>query len=120
MEPTEAQYIIINALETLELLQLQTFDLDTGNWYIRTLSPILLLAMILPSGEVSGVNLPVDRAGETTVQYLVINALETLELIELRIFDSETRNYYIRTPSPVLPVAMILQSGEIVPTDWML
>ncbi|MCL1469391.1 hypothetical protein [Argonema antarcticum] len=46
-----------------------------------------------------------DRARETTVQYLVINALETLELIELRIFDSETGNYYIRTPSPVLPVA---------------
>ncbi|HEY9851575.1 MAG TPA: hypothetical protein V6D28_19045 [Leptolyngbyaceae cyanobacterium] len=120
MEPTEAQYIIINALETLELLQLQTFDLDTGNWYIGTPSPILPLAMVLPSGEISGVNLPIDRTREITVQSLVINALETLELIDLRIFDSETGNYYIRTPSPVLPVAMILESGEIVPTDWML
>jgi hypothetical protein len=120
LEPTEAQYIIINALETLELLQLQTFDPDQGNWYISTPSPILPLAMILPSGSISGVNLSVDRTREATAQYLVINALETLQLIELRILDSETRNYYIRTPSPLLPVAMILESGEIVPTDWML
>lgn len=120
MEPTEAQYLIVNTVETLDLLGQQTFDPDTGNWYISTPSPILPLAMILPSGDISRVNLPVNRVGEaTTAQYLVINALETLELIEQRTFDPDTGIYYIRTPSLVLPVATILQNGEIVPTDWM-
>ena len=52
MEPTEVQYLIVNALETLELLQQRTFDGEIGNWYIRTLSPVLPIAMILPSGDI--------------------------------------------------------------------
>lgn len=52
MEPTEAQYLVINALETLDLLQQRAFDRDTGNWYIRTPSPVLPIAMILPSGDI--------------------------------------------------------------------
>jgi hypothetical protein len=56
VEPTEAQYLIINALETLALLQQRTFDRDTGNWYIRTSSPVLPIAMILPSGDIVPTN----------------------------------------------------------------
>ncbi len=41
MEPTEAQYLILNALETLDFLIQQTFNSDTGNWYIRTSSSVL-------------------------------------------------------------------------------
>lgn len=56
MEPTEAQYLVINALETLDLLQQRTFDRDTGNWYIRTPSQVLPIAMILPSGDIVPTN----------------------------------------------------------------
>lgn len=55
----------------------------------------------------------------TEAQYLVVNALETLELLIDRRFDEETGNWYIRTPSPVLPIAMILSSGDIIPIDWV-
>jgi hypothetical protein len=83
LEPTEAQYLIINALETLELLQQQTFDSDTGNWYVSTPSRVLLIAMILPSGDIARVNLPVSPGIEPTEpQLLVVNALEILELLQ--------------------------------------
>jgi hypothetical protein len=35
MEPSEAQYLIINALTTLDLLQNTFYDEDSGNWYIN-------------------------------------------------------------------------------------
>ena len=50
------------------------------------------------------------------VQYLIINALETLDLLIWKIYDEEKGFWYIETPSPVLPRA-ILQSGEIVRID---
>ena len=51
-------------------------------------------------------------------QYLIINALETLDLLLNTFYDEGGGNWYINTPSSVLPVAMILQNGDIVPTDW--
>ncbi|MGK7905429.1 MAG: hypothetical protein AB4352_29300 [Hormoscilla sp.] len=121
MEPTEAQYLIINALETLELLDQQTFDRDTGIWYISTPSPALTIAMILPSGDIARVNLPVNLPLQRTdAQTMIVNALSTLELLQQRFLDRETGNLYIRTPSRVLPIAIISPSGDLVPTDWML
>ena len=40
MEPTQKQHLIINALDTLEWLGAKIYDEDTGDWYIRTPSPI--------------------------------------------------------------------------------
>ncbi|GAB4295154.1 MAG: hypothetical protein Fur0025_32140 [Oscillatoriaceae cyanobacterium] len=54
----------------------------------------------------------------TEAQYLIINALETLDLLEWRIYDENTGFWRIHTPSPVLPVALILPNGDIVPTEW--
>jgi hypothetical protein len=51
-------------------------------------------------------------------QYLIINALETLDLLARQIYDMEQGIWYIETPSQVLPIAMILQDGEVVPTSW--
>ena len=51
-------------------------------------------------------------------QYLIINALDTLDLLENSLYDEDSGNWYINTPSSVLPIAMILQDGDIVPTDW--
>jgi hypothetical protein len=48
-----------------------------------------------------------------------MNALETLELLQQRYFDAETGSWYIFTPSQILPIAMILPSGDIVPVNWM-
>lgn len=53
------------------------------------------------------------------MQYLIINALDTLALLE-NTFYEDGGNWYVNTPSPVLPIAMILQTGEIVPTNWEL
>jgi hypothetical protein len=52
MEPTEAQYLIINALDTLGLLVREIYDLEQGVWYIETPSLVLPIAIILPSGDV--------------------------------------------------------------------
>ena len=49
------------------------------------------------------------------VQYLILNALDTLELLGSRFYDEYTGTWYIETPSPVLPIARILQNGDIVP-----
>ncbi|HLO50616.1 MAG TPA: hypothetical protein VK211_19520 [Kamptonema sp.] len=49
------------------------------------------------------------------VQYLIINALDTLDLLIWRIYDEEKGFWYIRTPSRVLPRAALLQNGDIVP-----
>lgn len=51
------------------------------------------------------------------VQYLIINALETLDLLIWRIYDEEKGFWYIETLSQILPRAAILQSGEIVRID---
>lgn len=51
-------------------------------------------------------------------QYLIINALITLDLFGNTFYDEDSGNWYINTPSPVLPIAMILQNGDIVPTTW--
>ncbi|NER35543.1 MAG: hypothetical protein F6J93_16385 [Oscillatoria sp. SIO1A7] len=119
MEPTETQYLIINALETLELLLQQTFDRDSGFWYIHTPSPSLPIAMVLPSGDITRVNVPVNATRMAGPQSVVINALQTLELLLQRALDPNSGFCYIRTPSPVLPIAIILPNGEIVPIDWM-
>ncbi|CBN55320.1 hypothetical protein OSCI_1630033 [Kamptonema sp. PCC 6506] len=51
------------------------------------------------------------------VQYLIINALDTLDLLIWRIYDEEKGFWYIETPSQILPRAAILQSGEVVRID---
>ncbi|NDJ22839.1 hypothetical protein GS682_14585 [Nostoc sp. B(2019)] len=51
-------------------------------------------------------------------QYLIINALTTLDLLGNTFYDEESGNWYINSPSPILPIAMILQNGDIVPTTW--
>jgi hypothetical protein len=53
-------------------------------------------------------------------QYLIINALDILELLELTFYDQDSGNWYIQTASCVLPIAVILQTGDIVPTTWEL
>lgn len=52
MEPTEAQYLILNALETLELLQFRLYDENTGIWLLITPSLILPRAYLLPIGDI--------------------------------------------------------------------
>ncbi|MFN6435804.1 MAG: hypothetical protein RMY35_002725 [Nostoc sp. DedSLP01] len=47
-----------------------------------------------------------------------MNALTTLDLLGNTFYDEDSGNWYINTPSPVLPIAMILQNGDIVPTTW--
>jgi hypothetical protein len=56
----------------------------------------------------------------TESQYLVLNALQTLDLIEYEFYDRDSGNWYIATPSPILPIAVVLPNGEIVPTNWRL
>ncbi|MBW4687289.1 MAG: hypothetical protein KME40_19800 [Komarekiella atlantica HA4396-MV6] len=51
-------------------------------------------------------------------QYLIINALTTLDLLGNTFYDEESGNWYINSSSPILPIAMILQNGDIVPTTW--
>ena len=53
MEPTEAQYLILNALDTLGLLENTVYDQDNGIWYISTASLLLPFAMLLPNGEIT-------------------------------------------------------------------
>jgi hypothetical protein len=52
-------------------------------------------------------------------QYLIINALQTLELIEYNTYESDRGLWYIITPSSVLPLAVITQTGEIYPVQWL-
>jgi hypothetical protein len=54
----------------------------------------------------------------TEEQYLILNALETLNLIEYDFYDSENGDWYIATASPILPIAIVLPNGEIIPTLW--
>lgn len=55
MEPTQEQYLILNALETLGILRDYRYDEDTGIFYIITPSPILPLAMLRQDGDVTPV-----------------------------------------------------------------
>jgi hypothetical protein len=55
MEPSEAQYLIINAIDTLALLENTVYDEDNQIWYISTHSPVLPLAMLLANGEITPV-----------------------------------------------------------------
>ena len=52
-------------------------------------------------------------------QFLIINALESLELLNWRLYDEEKGFWYIRTPSRVLPVAVILHNGDVVPLQFV-
>jgi hypothetical protein len=52
VEPSDEQYIIINALETLAFLIYQLYDRDTGNWYIETSSTNLPRSVITQTGEI--------------------------------------------------------------------
>ncbi len=51
----------------------------------------------------------------TEEQYLILNALDTLALLENNFYDPNRGVWFIETPSPILPIARILQDGEIVP-----
>jgi hypothetical protein len=52
-------------------------------------------------------------------QYLIVNALETLGFLDYQLYDRDTGNWYIETPSSNLPRAAITQSGEIYPSEWV-
>ena len=54
----------------------------------------------------------------TEEQYLIINALDTLDLLENGFYDESTGDWYIQTLSLVLPISVIQQDGEVVPTNW--
>lgn len=54
----------------------------------------------------------------TESQYLIINALQTLGLLEYDFYDQDRGEWYIATPSTVLPISMILLNGDIVPPNW--
>ena len=51
-------------------------------------------------------------------QYLIINALDTLDLLANGFYDESTGDWYIQTPSLILPISVIQQDGEVVPTNW--
>ena len=55
----------------------------------------------------------------TEAQYLILNALETLELLQFRLYDESTGDWLIITPSPVLPVSALKQNGDIFPREWI-
>lgn len=52
----------------------------------------------------------------SAAQCLIINAPESMELIKNSFYDRESGKWDINSISGVLPIAMILQSGSIVPT----
>lgn len=56
----------------------------------------------------------------TEAQYLILNTLETLQLLSNALYDEETGIWVIETPSLVLPYSRLLQNGDIVPVRWEL
>jgi hypothetical protein len=52
VEPTEEQYLVLNALETLGLLLFRVYDEDNGAWLIITSSLTLPRSYLLPNGEI--------------------------------------------------------------------
>lgn len=55
MEPTEEQYLILNALDTLDLVIDNRYDEDTGLWYIYTFSQVLPFAMLRQNGDITSI-----------------------------------------------------------------
>ena len=53
----------------------------------------------------------------TEEQYMVINALDTLDLLRLNFYDENRGVWYIETPSPLLPISKVLENGEVVPIE---
>jgi hypothetical protein len=60
VEPSNEQYLIINALETLELLNYDWYESDRGLWFISTPSLNLPTAVILQNGDIYPLNLVQD------------------------------------------------------------
>lgn len=60
MDPTEEQFLVFNALDTLQLPRPDFFDAQRSIWYVETLSPILPLARLMPDGEI----LPLETSYE--------------------------------------------------------
>jgi hypothetical protein len=56
----------------------------------------------------------------TEEQYLILNALETLEILLFRVYDEENGAWLLITTSTVLPRAYLLPDGAIIPVEWML
>lgn len=54
----------------------------------------------------------------TEAQYLILNALETLGLLESMVYDPDEGIWYIETPSSILPVSILTRNGEVVPITW--
>jgi hypothetical protein len=52
VEPTEAQYLILNALETLGILLFRVYDEENGAWLLITTSTVLPRSYLLPNGEI--------------------------------------------------------------------
>jgi len=65
--------------------------------------------------SISAETYPKEAVEPSEVQYLVINALETLNLLIWRLYDEDTGHWHIQTPSNILPLASVLQDGEVVP-----
>ncbi|HEY9781480.1 MAG TPA: hypothetical protein V6D09_15245 [Leptolyngbyaceae cyanobacterium] len=55
----------------------------------------------------------------TEEQYLILNALETLDLLLFRLYDEEEGFWILITPSTVLPRSYLLQNGDIVSEEGM-
>jgi hypothetical protein len=55
----------------------------------------------------------------TEEQFLVFNALDTLALILGDFYDERQSNWYIQTPSQILPLSVIVPNGEIVPFEFV-
>jgi hypothetical protein len=53
IEPTEEQYIVVNALETLGLLIENRYDQESGLWYLYTLSPLVPFSVLMQNGEIT-------------------------------------------------------------------
>lgn len=60
MEPTEEQFLVFNALDTLQLLRRDFYDAQSKVRYLETLSPILPLPRLMPDGEI----LPMEASYE--------------------------------------------------------
>ena len=75
--------------------------------------------MIAISCRIPKVNLQDNPALEPTeAQYLILNALETLGLLESMVYDPDEGIWYIETPSAFLPVSILTRDGEVVPITW--
>lgn len=60
MEPTEEQFLVFNALDTLQLLRRDFYDAQSSVWYLETLGPVLPLCRLMSGGEI----LPLEASYE--------------------------------------------------------